>query len=310
MEHVSGMARLVEPADVQAHAVTATLPRSEVEEALRSGSSELVLDVTRVRDGDREQPEAVTRTVSVLWDERALENVLESTTGEEVVLAFDRVELNEALEQADVEAHGFREKALVLTVAAATAAGGLSVGQAAAMPLEGTGGAAGVSSAQTSVEQIGGPVAAAGDRSPAETTGGAVPASAIEQTGGPVAAAGDRSPAETTGGAVPASAIEQTGGPVAAAGDRSPAETTGGAVSEPAVGPVAAAADRSPAETTGGAIPAGEAAPAVPVSAPADSDTWLPTPDPAAAALAGGLAAISITAAGFAIRRRRVERQT
>ena len=307
MEPVSGMARLVEPADVQAHAVTATLPRSEVEEALRSGSSELVLDVTRVRDGDREESELETRAVSVLWDERALESVLENTVGDEVVLAFDRAELNEALEHADVEAHGLRERALVLTVAAATAAGGLSVGQAAAMPAQASGGgSAGVAAAQTSVEQIGGPVAAAGEQSPAETTGGAVSASSVEQTGGPVAAAGDRSPAETTGGAISEPAV----GPVAAAADRSPAETTGGAVSEPAVGPVAAAADRSPAETTGGAIPAGEAAPVVPVRAPADSDTWLPTPDPAAAALAGGLAAISITAAGFVIRRRRVTRET
>jgi hypothetical protein len=124
MEEVVTTARLAEPrALAETDAITTTVPRSEVEEALRApDDAELYLDVAR---GDE------TSTIRVSWRQEDLEELLRQATGEQVTLTFDRQELEQAL-NADVEAHGLRDKALILTVAAATA-GGLAAG-AAAMP--------------------------------------------------------------------------------------------------------------------------------------------------------------------------------
>ena len=111
--------------------VTTSLARDEVEEALRSAAQEtpqLILDLTRFEDGEV----AETRRIAVAWEKGDLEELLRQTSGERVVLTFDRTALEQAM-VADVEAHGFREKILILAVAA-TAAGG-AAGAAAAHPV-------------------------------------------------------------------------------------------------------------------------------------------------------------------------------
>jgi hypothetical protein len=126
MEEVASTARLVDTvAPGDGHALTATIPRSQVAAALEEGgSADLILNVARMHDGDREN-----RTATISWERPDLEELLRRASGDQIELTFDQAELERMLD-ADVEAHGFREKALVLTVAAATAAG--LAGQASA----------------------------------------------------------------------------------------------------------------------------------------------------------------------------------
>jgi hypothetical protein len=323
MEEASGRATLVGSADEE-HALTTTLPRSDVEEALRSedGQVELFLDLARLTEDD--QPSEVRR-VNIAWEHDDLDQLLKTTSGDAITLAFDRRELEQAFEEADVEPHGLREKALVLTVAVATAATGVSAAGAAdsdyqrAMPgdygvVSGPVGASGdeapaavIGGADVTPGDIGGAVGAAGDQSPAAVTGAATPTPEAANevagyqrampadygvTGGPVGAAGTESPAAVTGGAG-----DVVSGPLAAAGGEAPAAVTGGAVGSQPGGAVAAAGEGSPAEVTGGAIAAADR--------PEPTGSGIDIPQPARdAAIAGGLALI-ITAAGFALRGRR-----
>jgi hypothetical protein len=135
MEDVASTAKLVDMiAPDDGHALTATIPRSQVEAAIgEGGSADLILDVARIRDGERED-----RTATVSWEQPDLEELLRRATGDQIELTFDEAELERMLEASDVEAHGFREKALVLTVAAATAAG--IAGGAGAMVMPDSGG--------------------------------------------------------------------------------------------------------------------------------------------------------------------------
>ena len=130
MADATGTAKLVDAdRDFDARGVTTVISRAEVERAVRSEASpELFLDVAR-RGGTGEAD-----TIRVAWDREDLERLLRTTEAEEVALHFDPKELEQALEQADVEAHGLRERALVLTVAATAAAG--FAGQAAAQQVD------------------------------------------------------------------------------------------------------------------------------------------------------------------------------
>jgi hypothetical protein len=120
---------MVSTADLRGGLAT-IISRAEVEEALRSDEPpELVLDVTRGEE---------TRSVAVSWKREDLERLLREATSDNIELTFDRSAIEEAFD-ADVEAHGFREKALVLAVAFAAAAG--TAGAASAMPLDNPGGA-------------------------------------------------------------------------------------------------------------------------------------------------------------------------
>ncbi len=162
MDYATGTARLVEPGHLAGRGVAAVLDRSEIEQALRSNEpAEMVLDIAR--QGDVE-----AHTLGVRWDPPDLEEVLRTNEGERIAIAFDREELQAALPDPDVEGHGLREKALVLTVAAATA----TVGAGSAQGMIAGGGSSGASQGQPAAA-IGGAVAAAGDQSPAEVTGGA-----------------------------------------------------------------------------------------------------------------------------------------
>jgi hypothetical protein len=123
MEELSARAKLVDRTpDVEAHGLAATVSRHEIEEVLQAeeGEPELLLDVTRSwRDDGQQRVES--RTVAVEWERADLERLLKQARGDTVTLAIDREALKRALEE-DVEAHSLRERALVLTVAAATGA--------------------------------------------------------------------------------------------------------------------------------------------------------------------------------------------
>jgi hypothetical protein len=98
--------------------VGATVPRDEIDEALHADAPlELILDVLLAsEDGDPER-----REVIVGWERSDLEALLSETEGDAVTFSFDRGELERLVAEEDFEGHGLRERAMVLTVAAAAA---------------------------------------------------------------------------------------------------------------------------------------------------------------------------------------------
>ncbi|TML69149.1 MAG: hypothetical protein E6G13_10000 [Actinobacteria bacterium] len=136
MQEVLDTARLVDAGAVAGRGIAATVPRSEIEDVLRSedGSPELVLDLVRGGAGDVE-----AHSLRLAWDPSELEELLRRSEGDEVTLLFDGVELEKVFDDMDVEAHGIRERAVVLAVAAAAVAGG-TASHASAYPLIGAGG--------------------------------------------------------------------------------------------------------------------------------------------------------------------------
>ena len=122
MEVTSTKAALVAEGDVDSGSrLTVTLPRYEVEAALKEAEQpELVLDVLRATG---EAKDAERHSISVAWEPSDIEKLLSETPGDAITFAFDRGELEQLIDH-DTEAHGLREKALVLTVAVGIAASG------------------------------------------------------------------------------------------------------------------------------------------------------------------------------------------
>ena len=117
--------------------VTAAVDRGQLRAVLEDGSdpAQLIAEVVRTRDGEPEE----RRTISIDWPRSELEKVLRLGEEERVMLGFDAAQLADAF--ADVQAHGLRERALVVAV---VALGGLGAGAgaAAAMPVPQDGAAA------------------------------------------------------------------------------------------------------------------------------------------------------------------------
>jgi hypothetical protein len=129
MDERTGTIRLVEPAhDFGTRGMVATIPRSDVEQAMRSDGEQidLLLDVERATSDGRE-----TERIALGWEPQDLERLLETTDADEISLTFDEGELQSLLDE-DVEAHGLRKSLAVLTVAAGMAAAG--AGSAIASP--------------------------------------------------------------------------------------------------------------------------------------------------------------------------------
>jgi hypothetical protein len=128
MEEIAARASLVPAADV-GQGLTTSVSRSEIEDVLASEEKpiQLVLEITRFSDGEAGE----MRSVAVSWERTDLEQLLKEAQGDNVVLTFDREALRQAVES-DVDAHGMREKLLVLAVAATAATG--AAASAAAEP--------------------------------------------------------------------------------------------------------------------------------------------------------------------------------
>ena len=113
----------------QSDGLTVTVRRDEVEAALTSDPpSELVLDILRKVGGEDEHER---RTVNVAWKRTDLESVLDDADAEAITFSFDAAELKRLLAEPDVEGHGLREAAVVLSIAAAAAVGGVASASAA-----------------------------------------------------------------------------------------------------------------------------------------------------------------------------------
>jgi hypothetical protein len=129
MEAIHDEASLVDAAAFgpETRAITATVPRLEIENVLgEGGQPELVLELARRNGGDQ------THTLEIDWAATDLEELLQRTSGDYVTLVFNEEELERAFD-ADFEAHGVREAAATFAVMAAVAAG--SAAQASASPV-------------------------------------------------------------------------------------------------------------------------------------------------------------------------------
>jgi hypothetical protein len=115
-------------------AVGTTVARRELAAVLEAGGRpELVLDLVLPESDERS-------TVAIEWLPDDIRTLLEETEGDVVTLTFDRDELGGVFD--DVEAHGLRMRAAIITVAAAGALGSAAT-LANAMPtLADTSGAA------------------------------------------------------------------------------------------------------------------------------------------------------------------------
>jgi len=140
MGEVASRAQLIDASDLGARSqrIAATVPRAEVEEALQvEDLPELILEIDRRGNVD-------AHMFRVGWTEDQLKGLLRDTSGDEITLLFDADELEQALVNEDVEAHGVREKtAAVLTVAAMAAGVGAAAHPANAKTMASGGGSAG-----------------------------------------------------------------------------------------------------------------------------------------------------------------------
>jgi hypothetical protein len=102
-----------------AGAIGTVVTRAEVTEAAAGPEfpATLHLDLDRVEAADGGEITAHA-TLAVDWDRETLERLLASTDDDEIGLWFDERELAQAFE-ADVEGHGFRQRAAVIAVAVA-----------------------------------------------------------------------------------------------------------------------------------------------------------------------------------------------
>src|SRR3989442_12958384 len=105
MEEVASTPKLVDPADVGAKgALTATLPRSDIEAALQDDAgADLFLEIARIQNGERDD-----RTVKVAWERSDLQELLNRASGDAITVTFDPDGSERMLDDPDVEAQGLR----------------------------------------------------------------------------------------------------------------------------------------------------------------------------------------------------------
>ena len=296
MDEVASRVKLVdaESPNAEGHVLTATVPRSQIEAALADDAgADLRLEIARIQNGERDD-----RVVDVSWDRADLEELLRKASGDPVLLTFDPNELERMLETPDVEAQGIREKALVITVAAATAAG--FSGAAQAMTDIGGGGSSSAAVSGLVTDNASGqPGAVSGFVTDASTSGATDPAAASVPADGwmsgvesPVAGdaassvpadgwmSGVESPVAGDAGINVVTDVTSSGQPGAVSGFATDASTSGQPDAVPGfITDASSERTRTPAEPSGGG--------------------GFSIPDPAAgAALAGGIALL-LTGAAF-----------
>jgi len=267
MDERSGTIRLVEShPDPEGRSLVATIARHDVEEALRSDEPvDLLLDVERVAtDGEGRE----TGRLALGWETEDLERLLAQAGGDEITLTFQEGELQRLL-NADVEAHGMREKVAILTVVAGLAAAGAGSAKASVY-LGNEGGGTSTAPAAVAPSEVSTGLTAAPAPVASEVSGGV-------GVGAPTALQTSRAP----GASEVSTGI--TGAPPPAA----PSEISTGIVQEPA--PTAP-------EITTGIVTEPTATPA------SDSPSWSPAPE-TWGLVAGAI--LALTAVGFAVRTQR-----
>jgi hypothetical protein len=281
MDEVSTKAKLVDSAE-STPGLTVTLPRSEVDEALQAGEdeAELLLDVVRATNGHKEQ-----RRVAVAWDRADLERLALASDGERVTLAIDPASLEQAF-QADVEAHGFRQTALALSIVAVAA--GSTIGGAQGAVDQFGGAASGTSDPYAQIESVRAGTSATDPSAGIENVRAARQApEAAPDSYAAIESVRSASPADPDSGIENVRADRQApeGTPDPYAGIEN-VRAGGPAVADPYAGIENVRAEPTAPDAGGGGIT---------ISAPSSAE---------AAGLAGA-AALTIAGAAFALRRRR-----
>jgi hypothetical protein len=146
MDDLRTRAELV--ASDHAGTVGTVVTRAEVDEAASAESPATLLLELEAVEGE---VTAHTR-LAVDWDRETLERVLASTDDDEIALWFDERELAQAFEDADVEGHGFRQRAAVIAVAV-TAVGATAAPASARLAPGNEGGGGGTPAAAAVVAQ-------------------------------------------------------------------------------------------------------------------------------------------------------------
>ena len=312
MEKLAARAALV-PAPGVSQGIATSISRSEIEEVLASDGEpiQLVLDVKRFSDGEGSE----SHTVAVSWERSDLERLLEEAAGDQVVLTFDGEALRQTLE-ADVEAHGLRELAVAVALAATAATG--AAAQATAAPDAG-----GVGTAVTATQ-----ISSPDDRDVSLAAPGTVPQLTVDDravsraapTPEPVLGVDDRAVPRATPVGSPAPSVSPddravpratpTDAPGLAPDDRAVPRAT--PIEAPGLAPEDRAVPRATPTDVPGLAPDDRAVPratapvgippAAPVSDPGTS--WAPS-STEAVLLAGGIALL-IASAFFVVGDRRV----
>src|SRR5438876_10136200 len=98
MEEVASTAKLAAPGAVDAKsALTATLPRSDIEAALHDDEgADLFLEIARIQNGERDD-----RRIKVAWTREDLQELLNQASGDHVSISFDEDELQRMLDDPD-----------------------------------------------------------------------------------------------------------------------------------------------------------------------------------------------------------------
>ena len=209
MGEVTSRAQLIDAPTFGARSpIAATLPRTDIEEALRMDETpELILDIDRRSDGDVE-----AHTVRVAWSDDQLEELLRDTGSDDITLYFDAGEVDETLADEDIEAHGMKEKtAAVLTVAAvAVGTAGAVAHPASAKTAVGGGGGSGAGATIEMVSDAASSGTAAAPEMVSDAASSGPSGVQVAEASGPqlvsdAASTGTPSPAQSTAsaGAVP-----------------------------------------------------------------------------------------------------------
>jgi hypothetical protein len=300
MGDVSRKAQLIDASTFGARSqIATTLSREDIEEALQvKDVPELVLQIDRRSNGDVE-----AHTLTVAWSEDQLEELLRDTDGEDIALYFDAGELEQALADDDIEAHGMRETtAAVLTVAAMAAGVGAVAHPASAAVSAGGGGASGGNIEMVSDAASGGVAAAPEVISDAASSGVTAAPELISDS----ASSGPSGVqvAESSGPELISDSASSGPSGVQVAESSGPELISDSASSGPSGVQVAEASAPeliSDAASTGTPSPAQSTAAATPASFAA-SDSGMSSAEIAGTAAVGAGLVLMITAAGFAVR--------
>ena len=284
MGEVASRAQLIDASDLGARSqrIAATVPRAEIEEALQvEDLPELILEIDRRGDVD-------AHMFRVGWTEDQLKGLLRDTSGDEITLLFDADELEQALVNEDVEAHGVREKtAAVLTVAAMAAGVGAAAHPANAKTMASGGGSAG---AGATIEMVSDAANSGVTAAPELIADSASSGPAGVQA---VQASGPELVSDAAGGPAPAQAAEASGPELVSDAAGGPAPVQAAEASGPEL--------VSDAALTGTVSHLSATDLAGTVSTVEAGDSGLSTAEIAGAAVGGGMVLL-ITAAGFALR--------
>jgi hypothetical protein len=213
MQEVHARAQLVaidEPG-LSTRKLSAVIPRSEIEEVIGGGEFPARLVVAVGRADDETRDVTAHAQLAVDWAKPDLEELLRRAGDSDLELSFDADEVQRALDDADVEGHGMRERVAVLGIVVATAGATAGGAFAHTQLLDGGGSGATTSHATSSfITDVRGGTGGATAGSPAFITdvqGGTGGATAAPETGAPSFIT------DVQGGTGGATAAPETGAP-------------------------------------------------------------------------------------------------